>query len=132
NYSPTGPPSCQHPLGLGRSGSIRLFSASSRWYSLPIRLMVAGEARGRGKQGGRFEMLVLTRKLGENIRIGDSVKITVLEVRSGQVKLGIEAPPEIKVHREEIYARIQEENRRAQRQAENREGTSEEKGNPGS
>lgn len=60
-------------------------------------------------------MLVLTRKLGENIRIGDSVKITVLEVRSGQVKLGIEAPPEIKVHREEIYARIQEENRRAQR-----------------
>jgi carbon storage regulator len=52
-------------------------------------------------------MLVLTRKLGENIR-------TVLEVRSGQVKLGIEAPPEVKVHREEIYARIQEENRRAQ------------------
>ncbi len=60
-------------------------------------------------------MLVLTRKLGENIRIGDSVKITVLEVRSGQVKLGIEAPPEIKVHREEIYVRIQEEARRAQR-----------------
>ena len=60
-------------------------------------------------------MLVLTRKLGENIRIGDSVKITVLEVRSGQVKLGIEAPPEVKVHREEIYARIQEENRRAER-----------------
>ena len=59
-------------------------------------------------------MLVLTRKLGENIRIGDSVKITVLEVRSGQVKLGIEAPPDVKVHREEIYARIQEENRRAQ------------------
>ena len=60
-------------------------------------------------------MLVLTRKLGENIRIGDSVKITVLEVRSGQVKLGIEAPPDVKVHREEIYVRIQEENRRAQR-----------------
>jgi carbon storage regulator len=63
-------------------------------------------------------MLVLTRKLGENIRIGDAVKITVLEVRSGQVKLGIEAPPEVKVHREEIYARIQEENRRAQRKPE--------------
>lgn len=59
-------------------------------------------------------MLVLTRKLGENIRIGDSVKITVLEVRSGQVKLGIDAPPEVKVHREEIYKLIQEENRRAQ------------------
>jgi carbon storage regulator len=67
-------------------------------------------------------MLVLTRKLGENIRIGDSVKITVLEVRSGQVKLGIEAPPEIKVHREEIYARIQEENRRAQRWKPGEEG----------
>ena len=51
-------------------------------------------------------MLVLTRKLGENIRIGDDVKITVLEVRAGQVKLGIEAPPEVKVHREEIYDRI--------------------------
>lgn len=51
-------------------------------------------------------MLVLTRKLGENIRIGDSVKITVLEVRSGQVKLGIDAPPEVKVHREEIWLRI--------------------------
>jgi carbon storage regulator len=63
---------------------------------------------------GHLTMLVLTRKLGENIRIGDTVKITVLEVRSGQVKLGIEAPPEVKVHREEIYARIQEENRRAQ------------------
>jgi carbon storage regulator len=58
-------------------------------------------------------MLVLTRKLGENIRIGDSVKITVLEVRAGQVKLGIDAPPDVKVHREEIYARIQEENRKA-------------------
>jgi len=70
-----------------------------------------------GPSGGAkgITMLVLTRKLGENIRIGDSVKITVLEVRSGQVKLGIEAPPEVKVHREEIYARIQEENRRAQR-----------------
>ena len=58
-------------------------------------------------------MLVITRKLGENIRIGDAVKITILEVRSGHAKLGIEAPPDVKVHREEIYARIQAENRRA-------------------
>ena len=62
-------------------------------------------------------MLVLTRKLGGIIRVGDSVKITILEIRSGQVKLGIEAPPEIKVHREEVYARIQEENRRAGRKS---------------
>jgi carbon storage regulator len=73
-------------------------------------------------------MLVLTRKLGENIRIGDSIKITVLEVRSGQVKLGIDAPPEVKVHREEIYARIQEENRRAQTRG--AEGTSGHKDEP--
>ena len=58
-------------------------------------------------------MLVLTRKLGENIRIGENVKITVLELKGGQVKLGIEAPPEIAVHREEIFERIQEENRKA-------------------
>lgn len=58
-------------------------------------------------------MLVLTRKLGETIRIGDQIKVTVLEVRAGQVKLGIDAPAEVKVHREEVYARIQAENRRA-------------------
>jgi len=56
-------------------------------------------------------MLVLTRKPGENIRIDDDVKITVLEVRGGQVKLGIDAPPTVKVHREEIWLRIQDENR---------------------
>jgi carbon storage regulator len=77
--------------------------------------MFGGANTSATQPEGCFTMLVLTRKLGENIRIGDSVKITVLEVRSGQVKLGIEAPPEIKVHREEIYARIQEENRRAMR-----------------
>ena len=59
-------------------------------------------------------MLLLTRKLGENIRIGDDVKITIVEVKGNHVKLGIEAPPSVKVHREEIYERIQEENRRAQ------------------
>jgi len=58
-------------------------------------------------------MLILTRKLGENIRIGDKIKIIILEIKGGQVKLGIEAPPHVAVHREEIYERIQEENRRA-------------------
>ncbi len=58
-------------------------------------------------------MLILTRKLGENIRIGEKIKITVLDVKGGQVKLGIEAPPHVAVHREEIYERIREENRRA-------------------
>ena len=59
-------------------------------------------------------MLLLTRKLGENIRIGDDVKITIVEVKGNHVKLGIDAPASVKVHREEIYERIQEENRRAQ------------------
>jgi carbon storage regulator len=58
-------------------------------------------------------MLILTRKLGENIRIGDKVKITVLDIKGGQVKLGIDAPPHIAVHREEIYERIRDENQRA-------------------
>ena len=58
-------------------------------------------------------MLLLTRKLGENIRIGDDVKITIVEVKGNHVKLGIDAPPSVKVHREEIYERIQQENRRA-------------------
>jgi len=51
-------------------------------------------------------MLVLSRSLGEMIRIGDDIKVVVLEVRSGQVKLGIDAPTEVKVHREEVYQRI--------------------------
>jgi len=59
-------------------------------------------------------MLLLTRKLGENIRIGDDVKITIVEVKGNHVKLGIDAPASVKVHREEIYERIQAENRRAQ------------------
>jgi len=51
-------------------------------------------------------VLVLSRKLGEKIRIDEDIFITVLAIRSGQVKLGIEAPLLHKVHREEIYQRI--------------------------
>jgi carbon storage regulator len=58
-------------------------------------------------------MLVLTRKSGEGIRIGDDVRIVVVEVKDNQVKLGIEAPQSLMVHRDEIYRRIQEENIRA-------------------
>jgi carbon storage regulator len=58
-------------------------------------------------------MLVLGRRTGENIRIGDDIKVIVLEVRGGQIKLGIEAPLHVQVHREEIYERIQRQNRRA-------------------
>lgn len=58
-------------------------------------------------------MLVLTRKSGEGIRVGDNVKIIVLEAKENQIKIGIDAPIEVPVHREEIYLRIQEENRMA-------------------
>ena len=58
-------------------------------------------------------MLVLTRKLGEKIQIGDDISIVIMEVKGKQVKLGIEAPSNIKVHREEIYQKIQDENIKA-------------------
>lgn len=62
--------------------------------------------------------MVLTRKRDESIIIGDDIKIIVVDVRGDQVKLGIDAPRHIPVHREEIYKEIQEENRRAALSAE--------------
>ncbi len=55
-------------------------------------------------------MLILTRKLGESITIGDHIKITLLEIKGKQIRIGIEAPPEVIVHREEIYRIIQAQN----------------------
>lgn len=54
-------------------------------------------------------MLILTRRIGETLMIGNDVSITVLDVKGGQVRLGIDAPKEVAVHREEIYYRIQQE-----------------------
>ncbi len=55
-------------------------------------------------------MLVLTRKLGETIVISDNIKVTVIGISGKQVKLGIEAPKGISVHREEVFQKIKEEN----------------------
>ena len=58
-------------------------------------------------------MLVLTRKVGEGIAIGDDVKIIVMQVKGKQVRLGIKASPNTPVHGEEVYQRIQDENAQA-------------------
>jgi carbon storage regulator len=54
-------------------------------------------------------MLILTRRVGETLMIGDDVSVTVLEVKGNQVRIGINAPKDVSVHREEIYQRIQSE-----------------------
>tara|TARA_B100002019_G_scaffold117970_1_gene101290 strand:- start:767 stop:952 length:186 start_codon:yes stop_codon:yes gene_type:complete len=56
-------------------------------------------------------MLILTRRIGETLMIGDEVTIKVLGVKGNQVRLGVNAPKDVSVHREEIYEKIQEENR---------------------
>ena len=58
-------------------------------------------------------MLILTRKVGESINIGTNVKVTIINIEGGQVRVGIDAPRDVIVHREEIYNRIIEENKAA-------------------
>lgn len=54
-------------------------------------------------------MLILTRRVGETLMIGDDVTVTVLGVKGNQVRVGVSAPKEVSVHREEIYERIKQE-----------------------
>ncbi len=58
-------------------------------------------------------MLIFTRRIGEEIRIGDDIRVRIIDIKGKQVRLGIEAPPEVIVHREEIYLRINENNAKA-------------------
>ena len=55
-----------------------------------------------------MKMLILTRRIGESIIINDNVKVVILGIKQSQIKIGVEAPKEIPVHREEIFVRIQE------------------------
>lgn len=64
-------------------------------------------------------MLILTRKSGESLHLGDDIKITVFSVQGKQVKLGIEVPEDMTVYREEVYQRIKEENRLAMQTSDN-------------
>jgi carbon storage regulator len=65
----------------------------------------SGIARHIGEQ----EMLILTRRVGETLMVGDEVTVTVLGVKGNQVRIGVNAPKDVAVHREEIYQRIQQE-----------------------
>ena len=58
-------------------------------------------------------MLILTRKIGETIAIGDTIKVRVLDIKGKHVRIGIHAPAETSIHRQEIFERIQEANRQA-------------------
>ncbi len=84
---------------------------SQRWVLEPVYATGLLEPWNRSKEG--HAMLVLTRKIDEAIMIGDAIKIVVVDVRGDQVKLGIEAPQDVAIHRQEVYEDIQTENRRA-------------------
>jgi carbon storage regulator len=60
-------------------------------------------------------MLILTRKVGERVTVGDDIVLTILEVKGRQVRIGVEAPAHTLVHREEVYRRIRQENIEASR-----------------
>ncbi|MDR4498607.1 MAG: carbon storage regulator CsrA [Candidatus Scalindua sp.] len=55
-------------------------------------------------------MLILTRKLGESVIIGDNIKLTVVEIGKNQIKFGVEAPKNVIIHREEVFKKIKDEN----------------------
>jgi carbon storage regulator len=70
-------------------------------------------APGNGNNVGGQEILVITRKVGEQIRIADDIVVEVLDIVGSSVRIGIEAPPDIRIFRHELWLEIQEENKAA-------------------
>jgi carbon storage regulator len=66
--------------------------------------------RSKRRRGKGMGMLVLSRKQGESIRIGENIELTIIEVKGDQIKVGIQAPKEIEIWRKELYEEIQSEN----------------------
>ena len=75
-------------------------------------------------------MLILTRRVGETLMIGDEVTVTVLGVKGNQVRIGVNAPKEVSVHREEIYERIKNEKNGVSAEASHDEPSHEEPSDP--
>jgi carbon storage regulator len=73
---------------------------------------------GKVVKGKEQKMLILTRRVGETLMVGDDVTVTVLGVKGNQVRIGVNAPKDVSVHREEIYQRIQKEKSEAQNSGE--------------
>jgi carbon storage regulator len=68
---------------------------------------------GRPKKQRPIGMLILTRRPGESLHVGDNIKITILAVQGKQIKIGLDVPEDIPVYREEVYLRVLEQNRMA-------------------
>jgi carbon storage regulator len=79
------------------------------WQLVPDQVLESSNLIQAIKETGAFVMLILTRRVGETLMIGDDVTVTVLGVKGNQVRIGVNAPKDVSVHREEIYERIKAE-----------------------
>jgi len=66
-------------------------------------------------------MLILTRRIGEAVKIGDDIEVSVIGIKGNQVRLGINAPTDVAVHRQEIYDRIQQDNESSDQSADSKD-----------
>lgn len=79
------------------------------------KVMISNLARDSARELKETSMLILTRRIGETLMIGDEIAVTVVGVSGSQVRVGIEAPKDVEVHREEVYERVKAERAAATR-----------------